>query len=735
ATSWRADAKLALVGFDDIPPQQGALLNTLTKTGVEVREVVLQKRNRQVVGTGFVDVRDEINACANWIRKLLHSHQSESIGIVVPNLQKLRTQIRDQFDDVLLPGGILESSDPSSKPYSISLGQGLNTYPIIATAFAILELVEQPFSIKALGALLRSSFVKGGHEEQMKRSLLDANLREYGEQYVSLSTLLFIAQKKINGESQCPIFLSCLEEWQSVKQNLPNSQSAHDWASSFSALLTIFNWPGNRPLSSAEYQTMAAWQELLTQFVSLDVVVPHPGYRTALTHLRQLAAAFSFQPETAEVPVQVMGHTGAAGMHFEHLWILGLHEDSWPAPSEPNPFISLSLQVQHKVTNASAKNRLAYTRQVTEGLLHSSPDVVLSYPQHDKERPLRPSPLIKAYVDATDKLEPERLPAYSKKIFDSSDFEYTQDDEAPAISKGQRVSGGTGLFKDQAACAFRAFARHRLHAHSLMEADIGLDPMERGSLLHDLMQILWGKLSGHAALMALTSAEQNSLIEVSIDTAIMSYKKQRPQTFTERFITLEKQRLKVIVEQWLEIERQRQSFKVAVREDKYVFSFADIEVHTRIDRIDEIDDGRLVIIDYKTGNVSVNAWFDARPDDPQLPLYAITSKGDIAAIVFAKVKRGESQFVGIANGEDIIPAVKSFEQTNVANEMKDWQGLLNHWEQVLLQIGDDFRQGKAEVNPKNASTCRYCDLHAFCRIYELSATSMDELANTGQDDE
>ena len=378
--------------------------------------------------------------------------------------------------------------------------------------------------------------------------MLDACLREYGEQTVSPNTLSFVAQKQIDEEYRSVVFLECLAKWQSTFQELPNSQSAHSWAVSFSQLLTTFNWPGDRPLNSTEFQTLSAWQDLLTQFVSLDVVNSDLNYRAALTQLSQLASSFSFQPETEEVPVQVMGYTGAAGMHFDHLWLMGLHEEAWPPISEPNPFIPLALQVQHKLPNASAKNRLAYTKNITTYLLNSSPDVVISYPRNDRERPLRPSPLLRSFQKGSDVLQITTLPLYRSLIFQDRQFEYLKDDKGPIIPDGQRVSGGTGLFKDQAACAFRAFAKHRLGARGLVEPDIGLDAIDRGLLLHDVMQFLWGKISGHRALMLLSAEEQKSLIAGQVDLVLDSFSKQHPQTFSARFTALEKQRLANVTE-------------------------------------------------------------------------------------------------------------------------------------------------------------------------------------------
>ena len=77
------------------------------------------------------------------------------------------------------------------------------------------------------------------------------------------------------------------------------------------------------------------------------------------------------------------------------------------------------------------------------------------------------------------------------------------DERAPKLKEAQ-ASGGTGLFKDQAACPFRAFAKHRLGARSLDEPEIGLSPMQRGQLAHECLQLFWEKVSSHKELIGLT---------------------------------------------------------------------------------------------------------------------------------------------------------------------------------------------------------------------------------------
>jgi ATP-dependent helicase/nuclease subunit B len=57
-----------------------------------------------------------------------------------------------------------------------------------------------------------------------------------------------------------------------------------------------------------------------------------------------------------------------------------------------------------------------------------------------------------------------------------------------------------------------------------------------------------------------------------------------------------------------------------------------------------------IILDYKTGSAAPADWLGPRPDEPQLPLYAVVSNNpNLAAVAFASVRPGN--LMGIAGYE------------------------------------------------------------------------------------
>jgi len=704
------DERIALLGFDDITPQQQKLIDALKSKGAEVVEITPDKRNKTVSVGAFADTRAEINSAANWARQILIDEPTASIGIVTPGLKPQRQAFVYGFDEVLNTEQLL-GHDEKHKPYTISLGRPLAHYPLIHTALTILSLGKRKIPLNGLSSLLRSAFIKGANHERIERANFDARLREIGEQTLSLTTVFSIETHHCNEHQQCHEFIENLKAFDIHYLSCSKKQTMHAWAKTFSDLLKQFSWPGERTPNSDEYQTIAAWQDALTQFATLDNVLKPVNYTTALGQLTRIINDISFQPETIETPIQILGTTGAAGMQFDYLWIMGLHDQVWPQVLQPNPFIPLNLQREVKLPHASADKQLALTRQLTDNLVQSARIVVMSYPQHDGDRSLRASPIIQPFIENSTALNIHYQTDYKKQVLDSQQLEKFIDDTAPAIAKGQSVSGGTAIFKDQAACPFRSFARHRLYAKGLETTGIGLSPAERGTLVHNALQYLWQRLKDSDNLAQRSDEELVKTINTAVIQAIKQQIKQQPETFTERFTQLEQQRLVQLLGEWLEIEKDRTAFKVKTTEQWHTVTFNDFKIHLRIDRIDELANGRLIIIDYKTGQARISDWDTDRPNDPQLPFYAITSQGEIAALVFARVKRGVLQFVGVAKDDDLIPRVKP-------DPEKQWTDMITDWETVLIQLANEFREGKAAVTPKDIYACRYCDLHAFCRIHE-----------------
>ncbi len=324
---------------------------------------------------------------------------------------------------------------------------------------------------------------------------------------------------------------------------------------------------------------------------------------------------------------------------------------------------------------------------------------------------------------------------YRDQVHDTGVRETFVDILATELAPGSFVRGGTSLLRSQSACAFRGYAEFRLAAFRLDEPQPGLSARDRGTLLHGVMARLWADIVTHAQLSAINPEELRSRLTGIARDEVERIRRRRPETVTESVAELEVERLIALVHEWLELEKQRAPFTVRAGEAPARPTVGEIVTEMRMDRVDELADGTLAVIDYKTGVVNINDWFGVRPKEPQLPLYALygVAREKVGALLYARLRPGDQKFAGTTRSADQVPGVKPYAESALAKRQESWSGLLDDWELVLSTLAQQHRRGEVPVNPRDAEACRECHLHAFCRVFERAARLAD--VEPGEGDE
>lgn len=708
-----AGRTLLLCGFDELTPQRQAFLQRWRELGGSAREVEAEARRETPIQSrrAYPDSHAEIRAAANWAREILETSSDARVGLVVPAVGALRAELWRVFSEVFHPSSLLPPyAEPPTRAFNLSLGEPLAGNPLIRAALDALALLRGAVEFRTWSALLRSPYLGDADSERDVRARLEVKLRARRAPQLSLEEAVWNARKF----AAAPAFVQRLEALKDLSAALPARGMPHEWLATFDTALRTLGWPGERTLDSRDYQAAQAWRNLSFDLAALSPIRPHLGLDEALAKLEELAGDALFQPESPDAPVQILGPLEAGGLEFDHLWLLGLHEDIWPPAPEPNPFLPLALQRKYGLPRASARRELDYARLLTDRLLASAPEVVVSYPLRDGERELAPSPLIAALPLASGEAtyaEPFRLrPAPLSLV---------EDVQGPPLHAAR---GGAGLLKSQAACPFQAFARYRLRVSDLETPAEGLDAGQRGNLVHRVLELLWRELASLEGLLARSPDDLAAMAARAACQALEDAGRDFPFLRRQaRLLELESERLARLALDWLEVERRRATpFEIAALEQQLDIELAGLNIACRADRIDRLPDGSLCILDYKTGKAAPAQWDDERPEEPQLPLYALAVEdaGEApAALLYARLKRGEFKFLGAAGAEDVAPGVKAAE---------DWPEQLSLWRERLSALATEAAAGHAAVSPRNgAETCRYCHLAVLCRIHEQDLSADD----------
>ena len=198
---------------------------------------------------------------------------------------------------------------------------------------------------------------------------------------------------------------------------------------------------------------------------------------------------------------------------------------------------------------------------------------------------------------------------------------------------------------------------------------------------------------------------------------------------TDAFAALERERLTALLLRLTALEKARAPFEVVACEQPRAPVIAGVRVSARLDRVDSLADGSQVILDYKTGLANIGGWLGEHPDEPQLPLYAVSGDADVSGVAFVQLRAREVAFKGLTRDDKVLPEVATLAASkNLSTQYAGWPALLDSWRTVLEQLARDYLAGHAEVAPKRyPQTCAYCELGALCRVRELTerAASID----------
>jgi ATP-dependent helicase/DNAse subunit B len=286
-------------------------------------------------------------------------------------------------------------------------------------------------------------------------------------------------------------------------------------------------------------------------------------------------------------------------------------------------------------------------------------------------------------------------------------LEESDDSFAPGYQPRANTRGGTSIIKAQSLCPFRAFAEFRLRATSLEEGCLGLDSRERGGNLHQALEFVWQKLRTRDRLRATRQSELEELVESAAEEAVT-----RSQTslFSEIVASVEIERLRTVILDWMAVERERQqNFTVETVEQERYFDLAGLRLRLRLDRLDRLCGGELLLIDYKSGELTARKLEGDRPEEPQLFVYASSLEEDVAGLFFGQLKAREARLKGISRTRQIAG--------NGNQVRKDWDVFLLEGKRKVYRLAEQFRDGYAAVDPLKGA-CDYCAQKAFCRVYE-----------------
>ena len=721
-------ADLVLVDFDSKTPAVASLFERLRSSGSPVEPLSTMLPAAVARLYPAEDDASELRAAAAWVQARRHADSQTRIAVVVPNLADRRASIERIFASILSPEGAPITASPAPRVYEFSLGRPLAELPIAITALDLLRWPRQALPLERISALLLSPWFTAGESSVAAFDAFELRGTTLFQPELSLEATIRIAERSPAHEALAPLLQrlrSLRKSARETRYTEPTPQSHTAWADAFRTLLDAAGWSAHAASDSLAFQQHRRFESALDELATLDFEGRLIAVSEALKALTGILGQTIFAPESHDAPVQIVGPLELGGVAFDALWFLGADDLAWPAPAGQSPLIPWQLQRDLGMRGADRIRDDAEALSLTHRIAHSAAEVVFSFARRAEEGERRPSPLLAALNLSPLSLEPTVAPPPAALTTIPDDIDLPQLPPGP-------VRGGAQVLQLQAACGFRAFAEKRLWSTPLDVREPGFDALERGNLVHTVMQAFWTELHSQSALLALPETARHTLLDQAIDTAL-AHSKARPETpWDDAYLRIQRQRLRDLLQPWLALEASRSSFTVQPPEQKKAVQLGPLNLHLRIDRIDETPAGGLIVLDYKTGAAAPAHWQGDRPDAPQLPLYAVLAQAEghqLEGVAFALIRAGRDLGLkGFADDASILARPARMDAPSLAEQIEQWREILTH-------LAVAFASGDTRVAPKlYPKTCEHCHQRILCRLdpSTLDDLSEDELEHEGE---
>ncbi|KAF1042518.1 MAG: ATP-dependent helicase/deoxyribonuclease subunit B [Herbaspirillum frisingense] len=412
-----------------------------------------------------------------------------------------------------------------------------------------------------------------------------------------------------------------------------------------------------------------------------------PEWR-ALLNLR--LDATSYMPPISDRRVVMLPLNGARLRRFDAVLVIGADAAHLPSPPQETLFFSNAVRRELNLATRATRQR-QQLRDLVE-LLCVNTDVVLCWQTQQDGEPNPVSPWIqrlalKLAQDGQPPLRELQLPPPPKSL--RAEPSSMPAPVAPELLPAKLSSSAFGSFL---ACPYQFFASRMLRVAVMDELSDMPEKRDYGSWLHEILtryhETVRDQKTPAASRPALLEELSAEVFEraMSQHPAALAYYA-RWQKVMPAYLLWANER-----------EAQGWHFVIGEEAQSHQLAWADgaIELHGRLDRIDENDAGERALLDYKTRTVVSLKQKVKDEDDHQLAFYGLLAGGNIDAAHYVALELGADKKTGDAAAPDF-----------------------GRKQQMLKQQISTTMQAVAQgaALPANGieTVCQYCDMRGLCR--------------------
>jgi len=624
------------------------------------------------------DSQQEFQGILQWIKEKRRMG-AKRIGVVVPDLSQHIGKLRF----------LLQQHLPEENMF-FSLGLPLIDFPIIRHALTLLELdPQQRLNRGQCRFLLRTPFIHCPKSESGLRNRIYHQNQVLQEPEVPFNWFITAIER------QCPQWAATLKKL----KPLPLEGTPAEWIVAITERWQQFGFPSEHKLEQNNQLILQKLYHVVERLHKSQPFIQRFSHQELLQELYTLCREEIHQPPQNYYGIHIMGWFESSGFCGEALWICHFQSQLIPQPLSFSNILPIHWQKEKAFPRTQSAKECQIAQQMFERLLIGQPEVVISYAEHIEQQPQWPSPLL-----------PKGLPIYEMqpKASIPTTLETVDEPFNIPLKDAEHLKGGTSLLSSQAKCPFQAFAKYRLHTEELSKEQHGFNALERGQMIHQVLHQLWLKLGNQARLLALSAQELQTLIDHAIENGLKPYLNFKPYSMDDICQELEHDALQQKVHQALETDKKRPPFHILGLEQALDLNIDDWAFELRYDRLDQLDNGDKVLVDYKSRIPSPLPWDKDRPIYPQMLMYALADSS-IHGLLFMALGNKKDKPVISGISENMIDIV------GVKTSKEDWATMQQQWFARLKSLIEEVRSGHCIPEPTSRSICGQCIHQDLCR--------------------
>ncbi|HET7923879.1 MAG TPA: PD-(D/E)XK nuclease family protein, partial [Rhodanobacteraceae bacterium] len=650
--------RLQLADLEESYPARTELLGELAARGTRIETLAAPAANGIRHAARLADAADELRAAFAWAAQRLAAGASR-VALVVSGAARRAHEIER-----------LAAELPEAPAACWIEGRTSAVEPVIGAAVESLALAGAHASHASFGRWLRSPFFASAADERIARARLDAELRAELRSQLPFEAAYRSGVADLLA-TRAPASARALAAARAVVGGIRRATPSR-WGHLMTRFLAELGW---QPPSARA--ALLAWQSTFDELARLTPIVGEISLDAALRELGQLLeratrAALSIRG------VHVLARVEDVGPGYDAVWVTGFTDAAWPQPPLGIPLLPVALQRTHGMPYSSPRDAQQRSARALGRLVARSRELVVSWPARVYDYDTEPSPAIRDWPvlsvgDSLTAARPLRTAARE-----------TVTDDAPPLAAA-RVPGGTGALGRQARCPLRAFYQDRLGARPLEALAFGVPARLRGIAAHRAAERLLGDQPAQADFAA-----KAELVAQCVERALASMFG-RARGHLRALYELEAEQLERALAALLRADLTRAPFRVRAVEQRATATIGPLTFDVRIDRVDELADGTLAIVDYKTNERATSAeWFGPRLRDAQVPLYASQSTERVGAAVVARLTPAEVRYFGF--WPDATFPGRAAKAANPSTEAQ-----LATWRTQLTELAGEIAAGDTRI--------------------------------------